>query len=434
LYQLGEGFGEREGVLNARLFKEMFEAQDVQIVRRVCPSCPNNSHKDIYYRRFTPMPDDFDLLDTLMNNWVDKNNMHGVDFNLYSSYLDAYYDTKPWTYCNFNHRGIGFPRDCGPTGRVGNNFNAYWGNSSGATQHAFLLPANPGFTSTISNLALGKPSKQQGVHNGGVADRAVDGNTVGIFNWGSTSESSYKKDPYWLVELESNAAIDKVYIWGCQKGCKHSLKDIRVDVYDTLYGDVIATKLIAGSGGVMNVVEFDAGTVGQVVRITRETSPGLRETLSLAEVQVEGTAGAAIINDLYAGVEADEHSVQKGIYMIGGGKVVGGFDHDDFVTYESLNFGPSGTTKSIRVNYAKGNTKGIVLVKLGDEGGKVIGEFRPVFTGSWSTFIDAFINIKDVSGVHDVTFVGKGNSGVLNLRSFELTGRFHLSTYNEDFR
>ena len=433
LYQTGEGFGERDGVLNTRLFKEMFEAQDVQIVRRVCPSCRSNSHKDIYYRRFTPMPDDFDLLDTLMNNWFDKNNTLGVDFNLYSSYLDAYYDTKPWTYCNFNDRGIGFPRDCGPTGKVGHNWNAYWRTSGGyATQHAFLLPANPGFTSTMSNLALGKSSQQQGVHNGGVADRAVDGNTVGIFNWGSTSESSYQEDPYWLVELESNATIDKVYIWGCQSGCRHSLKDVRVDVYDTLYGDVIATKLIAGSGGVMNVVEFDAGTVGQVVRITRETSPGRRETLSLAEVQVEGTAGAAITDELYAEVEADEYSVQKGTYMTGGGKHVGYFGTDDFVTYESLNFGPSGTTKSMTFEYASYG-HGSMEVRIGDENGILIGEFKPTRTGSWETYVTEYMNIKDVTGVHNVTFVGKGSSGILNLRSFALTENIHLSL-STDYR
>ena len=98
--------------MNARLFKEMVEAQEVPIVRRVCPGC-SNSHKDVYYRRLTPMPDDFDLLDTLMNNWFDEDNAHNVDFAIYSTHLDAYYDTHRWTFCNFNDAGIGFPRDCG---------------------------------------------------------------------------------------------------------------------------------------------------------------------------------------------------------------------------------------------------------------------------------------------------------------------------------
>jgi len=70
----------------------------------VCPSC-YSSHKDIYYRRLTPMPEDFDLLDTLMNNWMDLDNQFNVDFALYSSYFDAYYNKERWTYCNFNDSG-----------------------------------------------------------------------------------------------------------------------------------------------------------------------------------------------------------------------------------------------------------------------------------------------------------------------------------------
>ena len=65
-------------MLDARLFKEMVEAQEMQIVRRVCPTC-SASHRDIYYRRLTGMPDDFDLLDTLMNNWFDTDNKLDVD-------------------------------------------------------------------------------------------------------------------------------------------------------------------------------------------------------------------------------------------------------------------------------------------------------------------------------------------------------------------
>jgi hypothetical protein len=38
------------------------------------------------------MPDDFDLLDTLMNNWMSKDIMLNVDFAIYSSRLDAYDD------------------------------------------------------------------------------------------------------------------------------------------------------------------------------------------------------------------------------------------------------------------------------------------------------------------------------------------------------
>jgi hypothetical protein len=397
----------------------MVEAQDVPIVRRVCPSCSRQSHKDIYYRRLTPMPDDFDLLDTLMNNWVDTDNKHNVDFALYSTHLDAFYDTNRWTHCNFNYNRVGFPRDCGPTSLVGNQWNAYSRSGGSANTHAFLIPVNPSFESKVTNIALGRPAAQQGTVNGGIADHAVDGNTVGIYNWGSTTRTEYQEDPWWLVELEHNATIDKVYFWTCIDGCKRP-SNVRVEVLDSLYGDVVSEKFIEGQAKVMNVVDFE-GVVGQVVRITRETPIGSKKYLSLADVQIEGTLGAAIEDELFAKVDADEYSSMKGIYMHTGGETIGCFHNGDHMTYESLNFGPLGTTKSIRVSYAKKNTGGRMEIRLGGPEGTLIGELYPSRTASWSDYQDAYVNIKKVEGVHDVTFVGRDKSGVLNLENFELT-------------
>jgi hypothetical protein len=137
---VGEGFEDQQPILNHRLFQEMIEAQEVPIVRRACPSC-RSSHKDIYYRRLTSFPDEFNLLDTLMNNWFDTGNELNKDFSLHSTYIDAYYGSNPWTFCNYNDAGIGFPRDCGPTGRVNFQWNSYTRNGGDANTHAFLIPA-----------------------------------------------------------------------------------------------------------------------------------------------------------------------------------------------------------------------------------------------------------------------------------------------------
>jgi hypothetical protein len=407
----------------------MVEAQDVPIVRRVCPSCSRESHKDIYYRRLTPMPDDFDLLDTLMNNWFDTDNKHNVDFALYSSHIDAFYDTNRWTHCNFNHARVGFPRDCGPTSLVGNQWNAYSFDGGSASTHAFLIPVNPSFESKVTNIALGRPAAQQGTANGGIADRAVDGNTVGIYNWGSTTRTEYQEDPWWLVELEHNATIDKVYFWTCIDGCERP-NDVRVEVLDSLYGDVVSEKFIEGQTKVMNVVDFE-GVVGQVVRITRETPINSKKYLSLAAVQIEGTLGAATDGKLFAEVDADEYSSMKGIYMHSGGETIGWFDNGDHMTYESLNFGSLGTTKSIRVSYAKASTGGRMEIRLGGPEGTLIGELYPKRTGSWDDYQDVYVNIKRVEGVHDVTFVGRDAGGVLNLENFELTEVVSLAVSTE---
>ena len=52
-----------------------------------------------------------------------------------------------------------------------------------------------------SNIAQFKPTKQSSVHDGGAANRAVDGNTNG--NWGAVSvtHTQGEENPWWEVNL-----------------------------------------------------------------------------------------------------------------------------------------------------------------------------------------------------------------------------------------
>jgi len=92
-------------------------------VRRLCVDC-KSSHQDIIYKRLTPLPEYFDVKDLFLANWFDDDNVLGTDFNLFSTFEDALSDTNPWSFCNYNDSGIGFPRDCGPTRRVNNQWNS----------------------------------------------------------------------------------------------------------------------------------------------------------------------------------------------------------------------------------------------------------------------------------------------------------------------
>ena len=138
-----------------------------------------------------------------------------------------------------------------------------------------------------------------------------------------------------------------------------------------------------------------------------------------------------IIQTIFPSVIASDFSEQKGIRAFDGG--FGHFDNGDYIKYDKLDYGPSGTTKSMTFEYAKSNIGGHMEVRLGDENGILIGEFKPTRTGSWETYVTEYMNIKDVTGVHNVTFVGKGSWGVLNLRSFALTENIHLSL-STDYR
>ena len=81
--------------------------EPVFYVRRLCQSCHHDSHRDIIYKRLTPVPEDMDVRDLFLANWVSANNTLGVDFDLFSSFEDALEDLNPWEYCNYNDQRIG---------------------------------------------------------------------------------------------------------------------------------------------------------------------------------------------------------------------------------------------------------------------------------------------------------------------------------------
>merc|ERR1711862_671311 len=97
-------------------------------IRRICKSCSQASHKDIIYKRLTD-EGDIDFRDLFLGNWFsdpagDGKNIRGTDFNLFSTFGNAWKNQSPWKFCNYNDGGIGFPRDCGPNGGVGGEWNS----------------------------------------------------------------------------------------------------------------------------------------------------------------------------------------------------------------------------------------------------------------------------------------------------------------------
>lgn len=133
------------------------------LVRRVCDSCTSPSHRDIYYQRIGTTVDDlpkgygglvdedgdpyFDVdngetnLQALFTDmWMSTENELGINFNLYSSYEDAISGDNAWTWCNYNDKGVGFPRDCGPTGYVSAQWNSYKRHGHGyANYHGYYI-------------------------------------------------------------------------------------------------------------------------------------------------------------------------------------------------------------------------------------------------------------------------------------------------------
>ena len=96
------------------------------MIERTCTGC-TASHKTILYKRITDGTG-IDFRELFTSNWFSKPNGKGnalnTDFKLYSSLADAQANRKAWTYCSYDDPGIGFPRDCGPSGKSGGQWNS----------------------------------------------------------------------------------------------------------------------------------------------------------------------------------------------------------------------------------------------------------------------------------------------------------------------
>lgn len=110
----------------------------------------------------------------------------------------------------------------------------------------------------------------------------------------------------------------------------------------------------------------------------------------------------------------------QGIRLTSGGKSIGYFDSNDYVTYKNINFGSRGQTNRITLRYSKGNAGNTLELRVGGPTGTLIAQYNPANTGSWSTFVDVEIAIADVEGIQDLTFVSKGGGYVLDWEWFEL--------------
>ena len=96
------------------------------MILRICETCAE-THRTIVYARYTD-GGDIDFQNLFLQDWFSSPeggaNVMGTDFELFSSIEDAMSGDNPWTECNFDDPGVGFPRDCGPDGLLGGQWNS----------------------------------------------------------------------------------------------------------------------------------------------------------------------------------------------------------------------------------------------------------------------------------------------------------------------
>jgi hypothetical protein len=183
-----------------------------------------------------------------------------------------------------------------PVGRVG-RYVRVLKQGSGlvalAEVQVFGRPAPPDSPSA-TNLALGQPATQSSTAAGGVASRAVDGNTNGNFGAQSVTHTNGGNPSWWEVDLGTRSQVDRIDIWNRTDCCGDRLSNYYVLVSDNPSpqpGDPgVFTHFEAAQAGTPTSVPVDA--VGRYVRVQKLGSG----VIALAEVEVWGGAAPSVSN------------------------------------------------------------------------------------------------------------------------------------------
>ncbi len=151
---------------------------------------------------------------------------------------------------------------------------------------SFSGSSGGGSPSGDTNLALGKTAEQISTRHGGIASRAVDGDTNGKWTNGSVTHTVSQSQPWWQVRLGQEYEIGQIVIWNRTDNCCVSrLSNFDVFVYRDNGSQAFKTTITGTPSP--SVTINTGGVVGSRVRVKlKGTNP-----LSLAEVQVFGEAG-----------------------------------------------------------------------------------------------------------------------------------------------
>jgi RHS repeat-associated protein len=131
---------------------------------------------------------------------------------------------------------------------------------------------------------MNQPATQSSDLAGGVASRAVDGNTSGTWANGSVTHTNYEAGAWWQVDLGGMQAVQSVDVWNRTDCCVERLTNFNVMLLDSNQA-IIASVNMSGQAGTPSTVPI-SGTARYVkVRLVGT------DYLSLAEVKVWGASG-----------------------------------------------------------------------------------------------------------------------------------------------
>lgn len=146
---------------------------------------------------------------------------------------------------------------------------------------------------TSENIAKGKSCKASSMNFGGVASRAVDGNTNGVYSNNSTTHSQDEKDPWLEIDLGAFYDVSKIVIWNrTDDCCWNRLQGFYVMASETSISANSTNQSTLFTNGPLSFTSASQANMtlsgNKKCRFIRIFIPGSIKILSLAEVEVFG--------------------------------------------------------------------------------------------------------------------------------------------------
>jgi RHS repeat-associated protein len=197
-----------------------------------------------------------------------------------------------------------------------------------------------------TNLAQGKPATQSSDLFGGVASRAVDGNTSGLWSGNSVTHTDNQAQPWWQVDLGAVQSLQTVRLWNRTDCCSERLSNFYVLVSDAPFASTSLSATLAQPGVSAFHTPGPAGTsvsvsVNRTGRYVRVQLAASADCLALAEVEVLGQAAGG---DAQLGWLVTDQLGTPRMVIDKSGSLAGVRRHDYFPFGEEIGAGVGGRT------------------------------------------------------------------------------------------
>ncbi|MDO7171594.1 T9SS type A sorting domain-containing protein [Mariniflexile sp. AS56] len=286
---------------------------------------------------------------------------------------------------------------------------------------------NNGTGNTISsincnslNLALTGGAVQSTTDYGGLANRAIDGNTNGNFGSGSVTHTNpADTDAWWQVSLATEAAIGDIIIYNRtgQQSYIDRLSDFAVYVYDTNGTETFSQTFANDPPNPSKIIDA-GGAMGKIIKIVQLDNT---VALSIAEVEVYEYVAPTIVTLTIQENETGFCGVEGTVDSNHSGYTGTGFSNTTNNLASGIDWTIDGDAGDYTFlwRYASSSNRPADLIV---NGVTVLSGITFNATGGWSSWLTQSVTVNLGAGVKNIRLEGAGNSGLGNIDYLEVTG------------